>query len=582
MTMLQRFRRVTGLLLMGALLAALLVPAGAPAYDATDSELFDAGFSAFNRGDTRTTVRVLSQLLETYPHSPLRELSLFFLARAQLRGGNLQGAAQAMDRLVREYPATVLTKTEVELMGLVARYRKGEKLPAGDDELERAVVPTSELAAVSAAEKESAKPPESSTGKDRSARDRQAREKAEQERLARERAEQERLAAEKARLEKAAREQQAREEAERQRLAAEREAAEKAEKERLALVKAAREQQSREEAEQQRQAAERAAAEKAEKERLAQVKATEERLAREKAEQKRLTRERVEQKRQGTDTAEAALSSLLVSAGPVAKGGASAASPVVPAVQGKSQGTGRSPAFDFVVGPAGENHVAGMKVSIPFEVINRGSVSDSFTLHTGFPSAFQPVFISRASPGTAIGKTPPLAPGERFSGIFTVVMPGGGIDGQLYTYPVRAVSQRAPATTSSRDVVLVASAPLLRAVVNPEKTDIRAGERIEYVVTLLNVGSAKAEGVVVRLTFPDNGYEVVAQGTGGFRNAGGGTLVMDNVSIEPGQARDYTVAFRVKEEAGVGTELRCGVKLQNTTYGTWDMFRSKASYVRAR
>ncbi len=95
------------------------------------------------------------------------------------------------------------------------------------------------------------------------------------------------------------------------------------------------------------------------------------------------------------------------------------------------------------------------------------------------------------------------------------------------------------------------------------------------------MGSGKAEGVALRLMFPDGEYEPVDFARSGFRNDGGGALVLDNVAIDSGQALDYPVVFRVKNDAGIGQELRCSVRLLNGAIGTWDSYRSKASFVRA-
>ncbi|WP_306535090.1 tetratricopeptide repeat protein [Geobacter sp.] len=150
---------------------------------------------------------------------------------------------------------------------------------------------------------------------------------------------------------------------------------------------------------------------------------------------------------------------------------------------------------------------------------------------------------------------------------------------------VRANAPTRPAPTASSSLRGASGAgaefsgPLLRAVVKPDKTDLYPGEQVEYLVTLLNVGSGRAEGIALRLMFPDGEYEPVDFAKGGFRNEGGGALVLDNVSIGPGQVLEYPVVFRVKNDAGIGQELRCSVRLLSGAIGTWDSYRSKASFV---
>jgi len=125
------------------------------------------------------------------------------------------------------------------------------------------------------------------------------------------------------------------------------------------------------------------------------------------------------------------------------------------------------------------------------------------------------------------------------------------------------------------------SGPLLRAVVKSDKMELTPGERVEYLVTLLNVGAARAEGVALRLMFPDDAYEPVESPRNGFRNEGGGALVLDSVAIESGQVLEYPVIFRVKNGSSIGQELRCTVRLLNGAIGTWDSYRSRGAFVRA-
>lgn len=125
------------------------------------------------------------------------------------------------------------------------------------------------------------------------------------------------------------------------------------------------------------------------------------------------------------------------------------------------------------------------------------------------------------------------------------------------------------------------SGPLLRAVVKADTTELTPGEQVEYLVTLLNVGGRRAEGVALRLMFPDGAYEPVDFARSGFRNEGGGALVLDDVAIDSGQALEYPVVFRVRNDAVIGQELRCSVRLLNGAIGTWDSYRSRASFVRA-
>lgn len=422
-------RRAAAGALAGWAFIALLAAFPSECHGAEDSRLFIEGFTAFGSGDGRGAATTLSRLLEIHPDTPLRDLALFFLARAHLRAGNQLEAARTMARLLREYPGTPLAgKGEKALLELASRHRRGERLPGGEE------VPG-----------------------------------------------------------------------------------------------------------------------------LAAVKAEEERKARERADKERLARERAVSPKVAAATVEAI-------------------SPEPPVGRKGRLDVAPTEAFDFALHLEGESHAVATPVSIPFAIANRGSAADSYLLHAGLPPEFRPVFSSWKKPGTAITKTPSLAPGETFTGVLTVVVPPEGIDGQRYAFPIGAASQRNPSAAHAREIVLVASAPLLRAVLKPEKERVVPGERIEYAVTLLNVGTAAARDVTLRFIYPDE-YEADRFDERLFRNEGGGVLVHGELAMEPGETRDFRVAFRVKEGAGAGQELRCRVKLLNGSLGTWDSFRSKASYV---
>ena len=368
--------------------AVLLLVAG-PASGADDSRLFTSGFEAFSGGDSRKAARTLSHLLEAYPGTRLRELTLFYLARAHFRTGNQEDAAKAMARLLQEYPGTSLAgKAEKELLGLVARYRKGEKLSRGDDDLD--VLPVGELAAVSAA-------PESGTIS--VAEEEGARKKAEQERLAKAQAEREQAARRKAEEErlaraKAERERLAREEAERARLAMEQEKAtrKKAEQERLAREQAEREQTARK---------------KAEEERLAREKADRERLAREEAERTRLAMEKEKTARAKAPSHPAPNASSSVAAASGA--GAELSGPLLRAVV-KSEKTELSP---------------GERVEYLVTLLNVGSGrAEGVALRLMFPDGeYEPVDFARS--------------GFRNEGGGALVLDNVAIDsGQALDYPV--------------------------------------------------------------------------------------------------------------------------------------------------
>ncbi|MBI5655876.1 MAG: tetratricopeptide repeat protein, partial [Geobacter sp.] len=608
------------------------------ALDSQDSQIFIAGFNAYQKKDYQTSIEKMSQVLQKYPDTQLRDMALFWLARANFKAGNRQDAARYMAQFFREYPESPLKGTvEDELAGLATAYAKDEKSRVAGDKAEserlakeKAQAEEERLASekaeaekvaaakaeeesrrVAAAEKAARKKAES----ERLAAEKAAAKKAEADRLAKEKAEAERLAKEKAAEEqdrlaakKAAAEQAAREKAEQEQLAAEKAAAKKAETERLArekaeterlskqkvleerirlaAEKAAAEKDARDKAERERLALEQAAKDKAEAERLAREKAAAERLAQAKAsaeqnrlamekadaekaaaekaaaeksaqerraarkaeddrharqqaeaEQKRLAEKKAaaEQKRiaedkraaakaasgkrKGVQRAETARDKTIAEYKAIidrapASSAAEAASAKLkalgvdyPAGHVKAAAHTKEPPataqvltlevgqfadVEFTVATAGQAFPVGRRLMVPFEVLNRGNGADSFYLESGFPAEYGVQFVAEGKPDVPVNLTPQLAPGERFRGVMALTIPRGTIDGQKISYPVKLASQYARDVSQSRQVTLIASAPLLRAVINTEKKEEVPGEKVTYRVALLNIGSAPA------------------------------------------------------------------------------------------
>lgn len=105
-----------------------------PAFSADqpdDCQSFIAGFEAYKQKDFDTSQGKLKTVMENYPDSPLRDVVLFWLARSYYKNGNQRDAARHMSTFAREYPdSPLLLIVEDDLKDLVARYEKGELLPA--------------------------------------------------------------------------------------------------------------------------------------------------------------------------------------------------------------------------------------------------------------------------------------------------------------------------------------------------------------------------------------------------------------------------------------------------------------------
>ncbi|ABB33440.1 pentapeptide repeat protein [Geobacter metallireducens GS-15] len=760
MDFMKYFRTAAFRCLTGCLIIASLLSTPVYAVNSDDSQVFIAGFNAYQKKDYQTAIERMKTVLEKYPDTPLRDMAIFWLARANFKAGFERDAARYMSQFMKEYPDSPLKGTvEDELLGLVARFDKGEQLPVtakrpasatvaaapaperkalaektaaakqAAEQAARTVSEAERLAAEkAAAEKVAAeraaaeKAAAERVAAERMAAEKAAREKAEAERMAlakataekaaAERAAAEKAAAERAEAERLAAEKLAKEKAEAERLASEKAAKEKAEAERLALEKAAAEKAAaeraavekaaaeraaaerlaaekfaREKAEAERLAAEKTAREKVEAERLAALKAADEKAAveraaaetlaadraaaeriaaekaareksaaeqaarekaeaekraaerlaaekvaaekaaaelrlaeqkaREKAEADRLaaekaTRERAAAEKLTAEKAEASKRATLrekaigeykslidrfpgtrAAATATAKlkdlgivypvpGTAAVASKPAPSeknAQILSLEVGQFADADLTVAPVSQSLEVGKRHDIPFEVANRGNGTDSFYLESGFPAEFGAQFADAARKEIPVNMTPPIAPGERFNGVVSVTVPREYIDGQKMIYPIKIASRMDRDATQARDIMFAASAPLLRAVVKTDKGQILPGEKVAYRVTLLNIGTATAQGVSLRLNYPPQ-YEPVSPVGTGLKQEMKAALVLDAIRLASGESREFDVAFQLKDEAIAQQELFLRADVVNTELQTRDSFISASSFVK--
>jgi len=648
------------LLIALALCVSLSVPPGF-CQDTEDSQIFIAGFNAYQQRDFTTTIAKMDEVLKKYPDTTLRDMALFWLARAHFKNGHPQAAARTMSQFSKEYPDSPLRGTvEEELLTLTARHDRGEKLPLTDPghkesiaraaqaEKERLAAEKAEAARLAQLKLDQERISTEKAEKERAAeaarlaalkaeQERQAALQAEQQRLAQLKAEQERLAAEKVEQErvaevarlaqlKAEQERIAAVNAEQQRLAAEmarseKIAAEKAEKARvaeaarLAALKAEQERQVALQAEQERLAQlkaeqERVAAEKAEQERLTAEKAETARLAQLKLDQERSAAEKAKQERLAVEKAEKAQAAktllrekaieqykTVIQSYPNTKSAATAAAKLrdlgvsvsLPSQPATSAPTGNQAeneqvfrlevtqfaALELNLPTAPKTFDVAKRLALPFEITNQGNGNDSFDLESGFPAEYASNFVAAAALGEAITRTPPLAPGETFKGFVQLTIPAASIDGLRITHPIKAASLIMGDATQSREIHLVAAAPLLRAIVKTDKTRPLPGEKMSYRIVLLNVGSTVARDVSLRLSFSPQ-LEPLDQAS-----AGQSTLVVDGIQLKSGESRELPITFRLKDDSLAGQELLCRAELVNNQLKTSATFVSNAASVKA-
>jgi uncharacterized repeat protein (TIGR01451 family) len=225
-----------------------------------------------------------------------------------------------------------------------------------------------------------------------------------------------------------------------------------------------------------------------------------------------------------------------------------------------------------------QSYAVARRFSVPFELLNRGNGSDSFMIESAFPAEFAAVFTAASAPDTPVNQTPLLAPGESFKGVLSLLMPAASIDGRRVNYPVKVSSRLLPEATQSREVQFTASAPLIRAVLKSDRNQPLPGEKVTYRVAVLNVGSAAAQDVSFRLSYPPQ-LEPVDYAAAGFRQDSKASLVIDGLQIKSGESREFNIPFLLKEDSMAGQELLTRADLTNTLLNTNASFVSNAAYV---
>lgn len=391
------------------------------------------------------------------------------------------------------------------------------------------------------------------------------------------------LKAEKTRQERAELERLAGIKAEQERLAAV-----KAEEERkLALEKAELDRRTRAKAEETRQAslaaeAARQAAIKADEQRLAQQRAAEEKV---KAEKAILREKAIAQFKSIIDKYPSSVAAATAAAKLRELGIAVALPPKVAAVEPLPENAQvlrlevtQFAGFEFNLQARPAAYNVANRISVPFEIINRGNGNDSFSFESGFPAAFNPGFAAASAPNILIAQTPAMAPGEIFKGVVNLVIPATSIDGLRITHPVKAASRFMPEASQSREVSLTASAPLLRAVLKTDKTQPLPGEKMVYRIAVLNVGSTVARDVTFRINYPLQ-LEPVDYAAAGFRQEMKSALVFDGLQVNSGESREFSVTFQLKEDSLAGQELSTRAELINNPLKTTAAFVSNMAYV---
>ncbi|RQW87014.1 MAG: hypothetical protein EHM79_08645 [Geobacter sp.] len=461
-----------------------------------DYSVFIGGFTAFQNQDYRGAASKMSQFLKEYPATPLRDMALFWLARAHFRLGEKREAARYMALFLKENPDTPLRNAaEPELIALARSYdEQGESFvvradekPVAEAQDQKTIVAAAPAARAVA---DQARTEQLSTGKPSVPVSVATSEKIDSSR----------------------------------------------EVPALTMKERA----------------------------INEYRSVQEKFPGTKAAS--IAAERLRELHVGTPASDSTLGRVAES-----PRGGKAANVVTLEV-------GQFAAADLSVRPLKESSEAGVKISIPFEVVNRGNGTDSFVLEEGFPEEFNARIAAAGHPEISLASTPQLAPGESFSAIVDLTVPAAIIDGQRSAYPVRLVSKFDRDHSLSKEISLVFSAPLLRMVVRPDKEIVLPGEAITYRMALLNVGSAAAKKISFSLSYPAQ-YEPVEPLPAGFRRDGTSRLAVAEMEVGSGGRKEFTVAFRLKDEALAGQELFCRAELHNSALQLSEAFLSSAAMV---
>ena len=285
---------------------------------------------------------------------------------------------------------------------------------------------------------------------------------------------------------------------------------------------------------------ERVAAQKLEQEKLAKEKAERERIALEKAAAEKKERERLAAEKIAKESIKAVIS--------MDEGGSLAA--------------------------------VGQNGSIPVEISNRGKNNEEFLLEASAAPEYGVFWASTAKEGEPLTRIK-LAAGETFKGKLSFRMPADRVDGHRAPLTVRAVSAKYSDVIQAKNTLLIASAPLVRAVAKLATTKVYPGEQTQYRITILNIGSLTAQDLTVRVQLQPQ-LDLVSVPGVKFRQEPNGMLIFRLDPIETGKISSISINVKVRENSRIGEELRGQVEIVNGQLQRKDIFTSNLSLIQSK
>lgn len=215
---------------------------------------------------------------------------------------------------------------------------------------------------------------------------------------------------------------------------------------------------------------------------------------------------------------------------------------------------------------------------LPVEISNTGGSREEFVLTVTAAKGYAPFLVSVSKPDVQVNSVW-LAPGETFKGTVAFTMPAEMVDGHRSALLVKAVSAKFTDVGFHKEVLVISSAPLVRAVAKLAESKVFPGEKLRYRLTVLNAGSLPARDLTIRLQLPP---QIDFQGAPDvlFTQEPNGTLVFNVSQIEIGQLAEINLNVMVRGDSVAGQELRGHVEIIDGSLKRKETFTASVSVVK--
>ncbi|MHB8057126.1 MAG: hypothetical protein ACYDHC_04440 [Desulfuromonadaceae bacterium] len=215
---------------------------------------------------------------------------------------------------------------------------------------------------------------------------------------------------------------------------------------------------------------------------------------------------------------------------------------------------------------------------LPVEISNTGGGREEFVLTVTAAKGYAPFLVSVSKPDVQVNSVW-LAPGETFKGTVAFTMPAEMVDGHRSALLVKAVSAKFTDIGFHKEVLVISSAPLVRAVAKLAESKVSPGEKLRYRLTVLNAGSLPARDITVRLQLPPQ-IDFLGAPDVLFKQDPNGTLVFNVGQIEIGQLAEINLNVMVRGDSVVGQELRGHMEIIDGSLKRKETFTASVSVVK--